>query len=134
MENVNVVSISGNLTRDAEMIYANSGAAILKFSIAVNSRRKEGEEWKDVASFFDLVMFGKRAEALSRFLTKGVMVFVEGKLEQQRWQDKESGANKSRVQIIVKEINFTRTAPPESAPDKVSQGSYEDGFSDDLPF
>ena len=59
---LNMVAITGRLTRDSELRYTNGGMAIAKFSIAVNRRTKKGDQWAEEASFFDCSMFGKSAE------------------------------------------------------------------------
>ena len=122
--NNNMVSINGNLTRDIEMKYATSGSAVGKFSIANNQNKKVGDNWETVGHFFDCVLFGKRAEALQQYMTKGQAVSILGHLEQNRWQDKETGKNRSSVQIIVDDIELTGGKPQ-------SGGSSPDSFQDD---
>lgn len=82
--------------------------AVLQMGVAVNDRRKNHSsgEWEDVPNFFDLVMFGNRAESLSRFLSKGTKVTVEGKLRWRSWKDSNTGDKRSKVEIIVDEIEF----------------------------
>lgn len=97
----------GNLTRDPEVRQAQSGTTVVKAGLAVNERMPDGSGgWKEEASFFDIVIFGKRAESFSRFFTKGRPVLIEGKLRQNRWQDKESGQNRTKVEIIVDNWEF----------------------------
>lgn len=103
--NINRVSISGNLTRDSELRSANNGTAILNFSVAVNDRRKVGDEWQDVPNYIDCVMFGQRAVSLERYLTKGTKVSLEGKLRYSDWMTKE-GVKRSKVEVAVEEIEF----------------------------
>jgi single-strand DNA-binding protein len=105
---INRVVITGNLTRDPEPRETAGGMMILKMGVAVNDRRKNPQsgEWEDVPNFFDVVMFGKRAESLSRFLTKGSKVAVEGKLRWSQWDDKDSGAKRSKVEIVADDIEF----------------------------
>jgi len=93
---VNHVIEIGNLVRDAEMKFLSNGTAVSKFAIAVNERRKQGEQWVDEANFFDVVLYGKSAENLNQYLVKGKQVAVEGKLHQSRWEAKASRARKSR--------------------------------------
>jgi len=97
----------GNLTRDPEVRQAQSGTFVVNAGIAVNERMPDGQGgWKEEASFFDLVIFGKRGEAFARFLKKGRPVLVEGTLRQGRWQDKETGQNRSKIEIIVDNWEF----------------------------
>ena len=81
----------GRLTRDAELSYTNSGTALCKFSIAVNRRKKQGDQWVDEASFFDIILWGKRGESLNQYLTRGTQLAVEGSLHQERWAARMSG-------------------------------------------
>ena len=79
---INRVNISGNLTRDPELRVTGSGTQILSFGVAVNDRRRNPQtnEWEDYPNYVDCVVFGGRADALSRFLSKGSKVAIEGKL------------------------------------------------------
>jgi single-strand DNA-binding protein len=104
---INRVCITGNLTRDPELRSTGSGMAILKMGIAVNDRRKNGQtgEWEEVPNFFDVVVFGSRGESLSRFLSKGSKVAIEGKLRWSQWETPE-GDKRSKVEIIVDDLEF----------------------------
>ena len=79
---INRVNISGNLTHDPELRATAGGTQILTFGVAVNDRRKNPQtgEWEDVPNFVDCIVFGSRAEAVSRFISKGAKVAIEGKL------------------------------------------------------
>lgn len=85
---INRVIISGNLTRDPEIRTTTSQTAIMTFGVAVNDRRRNSQsgEWEDVPNFIDCVMFGARAEAVSRFISKGSKVAIEGKLRYSSWE------------------------------------------------
>lgn len=107
MASFNRVILMGNLTRDPELRQAQNGTQIAKVALAVNERMPDGAGgWKEEASFVDIVIFGKRAEAFGRFLKKGKPVLVEGKLRQSRWQDKETQANRSKLEVIVDNWEF----------------------------
>ena len=102
---INRVTISGNLTRDAELRQTASGMAVLGFSVAVNDRVKgEDGQWTDRPNFIDCTMFGKRADAVSRFLSKGSKVAIEGKLRWSQWE--RDGQKRSKIEVIVDEIEF----------------------------
>lgn len=79
---INRVNISGNLTRDPELRATASGTQVLSFGVAVNDRRRNPQtgEWEDYPNFVDCTMYGTRAEAVSRYLSKGSKVAIEGKL------------------------------------------------------
>ena len=88
---INRVNISGNLTRDPELRMTGGGTQILAFGVAVNDRRRNPQtgEWEDYPNFVDCIVFGARAEPLSRFLSKGSKVAVEGKLRYSSWETKD---------------------------------------------
>ena len=85
MADMNHVILIGRLTRDAELKNTSGGMAVCKFAIAVNRKKKSGEQWVDEASFFDVTCFGKTAGNLNQYLQKGKQVAVEGSLHQDRW-------------------------------------------------
>ena len=103
---INRVIISGNLTRDPELRSTASGLPVLGFGVAVNDRRKNQQtgEWEDYPNFIDCTMFGARAESLSRFLTKGTKVSIEGKLRWSQWE--REGQKRSKIEVIVDELEF----------------------------
>lgn len=103
---INHVIEIGRLTRDAEVTYTPGGMAVGKFSIAVNRRVKKGQEWVDEANYFDVSVFGKQAENLKQFLTKGKQVCVDGYLKQDRWEDQQTGQKRSTVKIIANDIQL----------------------------
>lgn len=152
---VNSVSITGNLTRDPELRAAAGGAQVLSVGVAVNERVKnrQTEEWEDRPSFVDVVVFGKRGEALSRFLAKGAKVAVHGRLRQDRWQD-DQGNNRSRLEVVADEIDLMQrradgmaaqggggqggaaAASPSAAATKANPAQHvaEDLYAEDIPF
>jgi single-strand DNA-binding protein len=104
MADLNHVVLIGRLTRDAELKYTASGQAVCKFSIAVNRRRKNGDQWEDEANFFDIVLWGRQGESLNQYLVKGKMIGIEGELRQDRWQ--QDGQNRSKVEIVANNIQL----------------------------
>ncbi len=103
-QDLNSVQLIGRLTRDVELKYLSSGTAVSKFSIAVNRRKKDGESWKDEASFFDVTLFGKLGETLGQYLLKGKQVAITGSLEQQRWE--KDGQTQSKIIINAENIQL----------------------------
>jgi len=136
----NRVILMGNLTRDPETSQSKSGMTICKAGLAVNERMPDGQGgYKDEASFFDAVLFGKRAEAFARFMQKGKPCLIEGKLRQSRWQDKESGKSRSKVEVIVDSWEFVGSKGEDSRGDSVQRafgGTPQPAaaFGDDVPF
>lgn len=135
-EDLNSVALVGRLTRDPEVKYTTSGVAKMSLSIAVNRSVKDNGQWKQEASFFDVVFWGKQAEALNQYLFKGKQIGVTGKLEQQRWTTQEG--NKSRIIINADSIQLLGGGqenggghPQQSKP---ASGSYDNySYGNDYP-
>ena len=94
---MNNITIAGGLGRDAELKYLNNGDPICNFSVADSQGRDKGTIW------WNCTLFGKRAEALSQYLTKGQSVTVVGTVTEREWQDKE-GAKRKSMDVRVSEI------------------------------
>lgn len=124
---INKVVLSGNLTRDPELRQTTGGKSVTTFGIAVNDRRRNPQtgEWEDKPNFFDCVVFGTRAEPLSRMLHKGMKVCVEGRLRYTTWE--KDGQRRSKVDIAVDECEFMSQRPQDDA-----QG-YERQFTQQTP-
>jgi single-strand DNA-binding protein len=153
MVDLNHVVLIGRLTRDAELKYTAAGQAVCKFSIAVNRRKKTGDQWVDDPNFFDIVLWGRQGEALNQYLVKGKLVGVDGELRQDRWE--QDGQNRSRVEVVAANLQLLGGGPngssgagtsagfsgsrQEQAPSNGAGASYnngggDDGFTDDIPF
>lgn len=104
---INKATITGNITRDPELRQTQGGTSVLTIGVAVNDRRKNQQtgEWEDYPNFIDCTIFGNRATGVAPHLEKGMKVAIEGKLNQSRWQA-EDGTNRSKIGIIVDEIEF----------------------------
>ena len=122
---INRVNISGNLTRDPELRVTQGGSAVLGFGVAVSDRRQNPQtgEWEDHPNFVDCTVFGNRANALANILRKGLKVAVEGKLRWSQWQDKATGQNRSKLEVIVSEceIMTARDQQGQQAPQGYAQ-------------
>lgn len=104
---MNCCMLLGNLTRDPEVKFLTSGTAVAEFSIACNESWKDANgQKKEKVHYFDCVAFGKRGEAIGKYFTKGKKILIEGKLSQDRWDDKESGKPRSKVRINVQQFHF----------------------------
>jgi single-strand DNA-binding protein len=154
MADINHVVLVGRLTRDAELKYTANGQAVCKFSIAVNRRKKNGDQWEDEANFFDIVLWGRQGEALNQYMLKGKSVGVEGELKQDRWQ--QDGQNRTKIEIVANNIMLFgggsgggsgsggagSSGGSYGAPQGNNSGSRgqdqgsagDDGFADDIPF
>ena len=133
----NKVILLGNLTRDPEVRFIPSGTAVASFAIAVNRKYKQGDEMKEEVSYIDIVVFGKTAENCGNYVKKGDSVLIEGRLQQRRWDDKDSGQKRSKVEVVAQTVNFMpkrqgagvaagAQEPELPAPDPVEEG--------DIPF
>lgn len=116
MRDINVVVLVGRLTRDSELKYTKSGMPVSRFSLAVNRSKKQGEEWVDEVSFFDIDFWGKGAEAVNRYLIKGQQVGVEGELRQDRWE--QDGQQRSKIIINAANVRLcgSKGEPQAQAP------------------
>lgn len=126
--NTNIVIFTGNLTRDAELKNTASGTSILSFSVAVNDRVKSNGEWTDRANYIDCVMFGTRAESLSKFLHKGIKVAVIGKLH---WSSYEKdGKKRSKIDIYVETVELLTPKQNGSQNEPQSQSDVNDDITE----
>jgi len=131
MNSFNRVILLGNLTRDPEVRYIPSGTAVASFSLAVNRKFKQGDETKDEVSYIDIIAFGKTAENCGQYLGKGDAVLIEGRLQQRRWDDKDSGQKRSKVEVVVQTLNFM---PRKSGEQQQASESDPPVYSGDIPF
>ena len=155
---INRVNISGNLTRDPELRATAGGTQVLSFGVAVNDRRKNPQtgDWEDYPNFVDCTMFGTRAEAVSRYLSKGTKVAIEGKLRYSSWE--RDGQRRSKLEVIVDEIElmsrgsqggqggygqnggnsygggYAPAPAPQAAPAPVQAPPAVDVYDEDIPF
>lgn len=127
---MNKVFLSGNLTRDPEERSTPGGMAVVTFGIAVNERRKNNAtgEWEDVPNFFDCTMFGKRAVSVSQYISKGSKVALEGRLRWSQWE--RDGQKRSKVDVIVDDIELMSRSEKRSEPEYVESFVYDE----DIPF
>lgn len=105
---INRVTITGNLTRDPELRSTAGGTAILAMGVAVNDRWRNPQtnQWEDRPNYIDCVVFGNRAQSLANILHKGMKVAVEGRLRWSQWQDRETGKNRSKIEVVVDDVEF----------------------------
>lgn len=143
---LNRVSLIGNLGKDPEIRQTQSGASIGNLRLGVTERRKEGEEYKDHTEWVTVVCFGKTAENASKYLEKGRQVFVEGRLQTRKWEDK-TGQTRYSTEVVATQLLFLGSGGRDQGPsnnsfsrsDNQSFGSSSDeqhGFveDDEIPF
>jgi single-strand DNA-binding protein len=123
---INTVTLTGRLTRDAEKKQSNSGVSYCNFSIANNQYGGKGKDAK--VSFFDCVIFGKLAEAIGDYLTKGTPVTISGSIQQDRWKG-DDGKTRSSIKMIVRDILLASAGKQNNNPEPAAEE-----FQDDIPF
>ena len=105
--NVNVVVITGNLTRDPELRHTGGGTAVCDLRVAVNSRRKDQSgNWVDKANYFDVTVWGAQGENCANYLNKGRPVAVEGRLDWSEWEAKDGSGKRQAVRIVANTVQF----------------------------
>ena len=145
MASLNKVFLAGNLTRDPEVRYLPSGMAVAEMGLAVNERYKDSttDEWKEKAVFVDLVAWGRQAETVKDYLSKGSGILVEGRLQLDQWETKQ-GEKRSRLRVNVSRLQMLDSKRTASAtagkvqPDTNSAGAEQAAGDvdneEDLPF
>lgn len=140
---LNSVSLVGTLIKDAELKTVGNGFNILTMGIANNYSQKKNDVYEQEVNFFDCRLFGKVAQALAPYMTKGTKVALCGKLRQERWE--KDGKKNSKVYVFVEDIQFIggktggnnnsnpapQSSPVQSAPQVTGN---DEGFPEDLPF
>ncbi len=153
MASFNKVILMGNLTRDPELRYTPKGTAIAKIGLAVNRVwTNEAGEKKEEVTFVDVDVFGRTAENVGQYMRKGRPILIEGRLKLDQWDDKQTGAKRSKLGVIAETVQFLgsptggeggspapapRAARPAAAPNAPAAEPVQgDGppESDDVPF
>ena len=130
MASFNRVILAGNLTRDIELRETPGGASVADAGLAVNDRRKQGEEWVDETSFVDLTLWGRTAENAAEYL------LIEGRIKQDSWQN-EQGEKRTKLKVVVDRLQFLSNGngeKPSQKKETVSAGASEGKGDSDIPF
>jgi single-strand DNA-binding protein len=146
MANLNKVLLMGNLTRDPELRYLQSGSAVCDFGVAVNRRwRSQAGEQKEEVCFVDVTFFGRTAEVISEYMKKGRPIFIEGRLKLDTWTNKE-GQKRSKLHVVGERMQFLDSRGGQgggsrqsssSRPQRGASSDADDGFDiddDSIPF
>jgi single-strand DNA-binding protein len=142
--NINRVILTGNLTRDPELRSTSGGTSVCSLRIAVNSRRKEGDQWVDRPNYFDITVWGTQGENCAQYLSKGRPVAVDGRLNWREWEAQD-GAKRQAVDIIADSVQFLGSRDSaqlnggEGSDIKADTSDYDPvgvagGADDDIPF
>lgn len=154
MASLNKVMLIGNLTRDPELRYTPNGKAVADISLAINRVwvNDAGQKQEDT-TFVEVTLWGRQAELAQQYLTKGRGAYVEGRLQMDTWDDKETGKKRSKLKIVGDTLQFlpdgrggapssgnaqsSHSAPPQrSGPPRGASAAPQDDFQDedDIPF
>lgn len=129
MANLNRVLLIGRLTRDPELRYTAGGTAVADFGLAVNRRRKQGDEWGEEVAYVDLTAWGRTAELANQYLAKGRQVFVEGYLKFDQWTSQD-GQKRSKLGVTIENMQFLDGRGGEGGSDGPGrEGGRSEGFS-----
>lgn len=111
----------GNITRDLELKHIPSGLAVVDLGLAINHRRKQGDEWVEEVDFIDITLFGRSAEIVCEYCSKGSQLMVEGRLKLEQWE--KDGERRSKLKVIGDNIQLlsNKNDGSESAPEKVEK-------------
>jgi single-strand DNA-binding protein len=151
--NINRVIITGNLTRDPELrTVGSSGTSVCSLRVAVNSRKKEGDQWVEQPNYFDVTVWGAQGENCATYLSKGRPVAVDGRLRWREW-DAQDGSKRQAVDIVADSVQFLGSrdgsapsngngfTPQSDVPADTSDfeggqkaGASAGGGEDDIPF
>jgi single-strand DNA-binding protein len=155
MAYLNKVFLIGNLTRDPELRVTPKGTAICQFGIAVNRQFKdESGATRDETTFVDIEAWGKQGELVSKYLTKGSLAMVEGRLKLDQWEDKQTGQKRNKMKVVLDNVQFLSTRPaggghsaaapegdapagspaPAARPARPPAPSGPEGADEDVPF
>lgn len=105
MASLNKVLLLGNLTRDPELRYAPNGTPVANFGMAINRRYRQGEEWREEVCYVDIVTFGRQAETVGEYLSKGNLAMIEGRLQWRSWET-EDGQKRSKHEVVANNVQF----------------------------
>ncbi len=117
MANVNKVMLLGVITRQPEIKYTLKGTAVCELGLALNSIRKgDGGEKIEETTFVDVTLWGRTAEVAAEYAKKGSQIFVDGRLQMESWDDKETGKKRSKIKVTVENIQLLGGKPSGNSP------------------
>lgn len=143
----------GHLTRDPELRITPKGTAICQFGLAINRdyKAEDGSKREEV-TFVDVEAWGKQAETLTKYVTKGRPLYVEGRLKLDSWDDKTTGQKRSKMKVVVESFQFLggrddaksgsessegareQSTPPSSPPPRPQTAQQQGNIDEDVPF
>ena len=113
---VNCFHGGGNVTRDPQVRFLANEKAVASFGIAINRKYKAGDETKEEVCFIDCEAWGRTGELCGQYLTKGSPVYVQGRLKQEQWEDKKDGSKRSKIVLVIDNVQFLGQKGERQAP------------------
>ena len=130
----NKVTLLGNLTADPEQRTTPSGRSVTSFTVAVNRNWKGADgQRQEETSFIPCTAWGAQGETIARYFSKGRQILVSGRLQQRRWEDKETGKNRSAIDVIVEEFSFVNDSKGGASASTAGSSSPYSGGGDAGP-
>src|SRR6202051_1154046 len=124
MANLNRLLLIGNLTRDPEVRYTPKGTAVTEIGLAVNrSYSGEDGERKEETTFVDVTLWARQAEIAGQYLKKGRPVFIEGRLQLDTWDDKQTGQKRSKLRVVAENLQLIGSRPSGGGGDEEGSGA-----------
>lgn len=131
MASLNKVILLGNLTRQPELRYTSGGMALCEFGLAMNRRFTANNQDREEVCFVDIVVWGKQAESCGKYLEKGSQIMLEGRLQLDQWQDKDTGAKRSKLRVVAEMVQFMSKSDKAGG---AGADAYEpEGYSEEPP-
>jgi single-strand DNA-binding protein len=130
---LNRVCLIGNLTRDPELRNTASGPSVCSLRLAVNTRRKEGDDWVEKPNYFDVTVWGRQGESAAQYLAKGRPVAIDGRLEWREWEAQD-GTKRQAVEIVADSVQFLGGRDSDSSGVSSQHDDGQASSDDDIPF
>ena len=124
MASLNHVVLLGNLTHNPDLRFTPAGVAVATFSLAVNQRTRQGEGWKNDVCYIDIVVFGRQAETVAEYLTKGNLALVEGRLHWRQWETQD-GQRRHQHHVVARTVQFMP---------RPREGNVDASSQEEMPF
>jgi single-strand DNA-binding protein len=155
MANLNKVMLIGNLTRDPELRYTPKGTAVADIGLAINRVwTNDQNQRQEETTFVDVTLWGRQAEIAQQYLTKGRGAYIEGRLQLDTWDDKQTGQKRSKLKVVGENLQFLpdgkgaaggsgggqqpprQPAEPRPSPQQGGSAAPVDDYAepDDIPF
>lgn len=126
MASLNKVLLMGNLTRNPELRYTPNGVAVCQFGLAVNRRFLSAGQERSETCYVDILVWGRQGETVNQYMTKGSPIFLEGRLQMDQWEDKETGNKRSKLQIVAETVQFIGSRQGGADRDDAEVPAYEE--------